>query len=105
MANDRELDKHIERDRLRDVHTYSTMGPYGRSSARALCAVAGIVIGAFSCTKSDFFLAPVLGAVAGLCIGWFFGWGFSRAWHFLTYMLSGGFRFLRRKVSACDTRL
>lgn len=94
----RQLDKVIERNRVRNEYIYSQMGPHGRSGARALCAVAGVVIGAFSFTKSDFFLAPVLGAVAGLCIGWFIGWCLSRTWEFLTVFLPRGIRYLCHRL-------
>lgn len=98
MPNDRELEKRIERDRAQSQYIYSNMGSHGRSGARALCAVTGIVIGAFSCAKANFFLAPVLGAVAGLCIGWFFGWCLSRAWEFLTVTMRLGIPYLWRKI-------
>ncbi|MEZ0260908.1 MAG: hypothetical protein ACAH80_07850 [Alphaproteobacteria bacterium] len=93
-----EQTKQIDRSRASWNDFYSRMRPQGRSSAASLCAVAGIVMGAFSFTKSDFFLAPVLGAVAGLCLGWFFGWCLSRSGQFLFSTLPRAVVYYGRKV-------
>lgn len=92
-----ERTKQIDRSHASWDFFYSRMGRHGRSSAAALCAVFGIAFGAFHFAKADFFLAPVIGAVAGLCIGWGFGWCLSRTWGFLTVTLPRGVVYLCHK--------